>query len=39
MEKTYQEWKEQDGEADADYLRRLAEENMPHYESLSQFKA
>lgn len=39
IDAVYQIWKEESGEEVAGYLKRLAEENMPHYEYLSQFKA
>ena len=38
IEKTFQIWREQYCDAVAAYLKNLAEENMPHYEYLSQFK-
>ena len=39
IEKTFQEWKQQYGDEVAEHLKKLAEENMPHYEYLRQFKA
>lgn len=39
IEITFQGWRSQYGEDVALYLKQLAEENMPHYEYLRQFKA
>ena len=39
IEAAFQEWRQQYGDEVAAYLKRLAEDNMPHYEYLRQFKA
>ncbi|KAI0164946.1 hypothetical protein GGR57DRAFT_451165 [Xylariaceae sp. FL1272] len=39
IEKIFEEWRKLYGDSVAQYLKDLAEDNMPHYEYLSQFKA